>query len=331
MAFLDIISKYINKFSDSKSALFRFAKYLIILLSYIYIGYKLYTYGNVYAYFVNLNFTLSLIFVLFLVIFLMPVNWLLEAVKWRTLISKLEMLSLRQAIIGVLAGITPAIFTPNRIGEIPGRVFILKKKNRIAGLLATSLGSISQLIVTMVFGLAAFIGLITFYPQLLKTGTVLKIILTVVSALSIVILLAVYFLNSHLVQKLFNYRFLRKYRNMLLMFTQYYYSELLQVLSLSILRYVLFSLQFYFLLLFYGVDISFVHAITGISLSYFALTFIPNITLAEIGVRGSVSVFFIGMFSAHTPGIIAASASLWIINLVIPALAGSYIIFRLRE
>ena len=61
------------------------------------------------------------------VILMMFLNWLVEALKWRYMISKIENISIMTAYRAVFTGITVSTFTPNRIGEYGGRVFCLEK------------------------------------------------------------------------------------------------------------------------------------------------------------------------------------------------------------
>ncbi|NPA45090.1 MAG: hypothetical protein GXO49_06120, partial [Chlorobi bacterium] len=65
-------------------------------------------------------------------------------------------------------------------------------------------------------------------------------------------------------------------------------------------------------------------------LTYFISSVIPTFTFAEIGIRGTAAIFFIGMFSSNIVGIISATALLWIINLAIPAIIGSVLFYRTK-
>ena len=50
---------------------------------------------------------------------------------------------------------------------------------------------------------------------------------------------------------------------------------------------------------------------------------IPTIALAEIGVRGTVSVYLFGSLTENIAGITLAVFVLWCMNLVLPALSGA--------
>ena len=60
------------------------------------------------------------------------------------------------------------------------------------------------------------------------------------------------------------------------------------------------------------------------------ITITPTITIAEIGVRGSVAIFVLGLFSSNDIAILSSTTILWLINLIIPAIIGSFFIFSLK-
>src|SRR5690606_3920901 len=94
----------------------------------------------------------AVIITLSVVTFLMFVNWLLEAVKWRFLCRYIERISFWKAIQSVFCGLTWAVFTPNRIGEFGGRVLFLKPRKRVFGVVAMGVGALAQLVLTCVAG-----------------------------------------------------------------------------------------------------------------------------------------------------------------------------------
>jgi hypothetical protein len=110
----------------------------------------------------------------------------------------------------------------------------------------------------------------------------------------------------------------------------YSFRDLFITLIFSIVRYFIFSLQFILLLDIFGVDVSFFDAVFAVMLVFFFITITPTITIAEIGVRGSVAIFIIGFFSSNSLGILSSTCTLWFINLIIPAIIGSFFIFSLK-
>jgi len=87
-----------------------------------------------------------------LVFALMPINWGIESKKWQLLVHHVETFSFSRAFKSVLSGCSVTMLTPNRVGEYGGRILYVKPANRIKAISLTLVGSISQLLVTMVMG-----------------------------------------------------------------------------------------------------------------------------------------------------------------------------------
>ncbi len=278
------------------------------------------------------------VIVLFL---LVPINWLIESYKWQLLINKLEKISLLNSFKAVLTGISVSIFLPNRIGDYLGRVFILKKADRLQATLSTILGGLAQLLTTLVLGLISLgFSLHVFFDMSLSLE--LWAYIGVLGAVAIVIvgLLFIYLNFSTFSSILKNlsgkeYPKIKKYSQV---FSWYHSGELFHILLLSMLRYVIFSYQFYLLLIIFNVNISYFIAMVLISLIYLIMTVIPTIAMTELGVRGSVSLYVFAYYfiplkmwtATMKQSVVAASSLLWIINLGIPALAGAFFVFKLR-
>jgi len=280
----------------------------------------------------------SLILIVFALMF---VNWAIESFKWKYLMKKIERIGFWKSFQAVFTGITISIFTPNRIGEYFGRVFILNTSSRIEGILVTVLGSMSQLIVTILTGSFA---LLAFIPLFMShywnfNGYIFYTMGAIVIGFNMLMLgfyLNVSFLSTWKERIL--RKGLKKIRNFLRIFAFYHTRELLKVLLLSFLRYMVFSFQFYLLLKIFAVPIQLVDAFIVTSLIYFVMAVIPTIALTELGIRGSVALYFFGIYFEQSTGmpetirfgIFAATTILWIINLGIPALTGSIFVFHLK-
>jgi len=272
---------------------------------------------------------------------LMLVNWGIESLKWQFLIAKVEKVSFLSSFEAILSGISVSVFTPNRVGEWFGRVFILKKVNPWKGVFITMIGSFSQLLTTMVVGAISLLFFIPiyyktadFYSQYLYYGIV-AIVFGIIAALILI------FLNIT-VLPVFTRRLLKnkfvKANEYFSVISDYSTGELITVFVFSFLRYCVFSLQFYLFLMLFSVEIPLLHGLMIISLVFFIMTAIPTVTLTELGIRGAVSVYFISLyfttFGEYSEtikfGIFASSFSLWIINLALPAIVGTFFVFRLK-
>lgn len=274
---------------------------------------------------------------LILVVLLMPLNWGIETSKWRLLIEYIEKISFIQAFKSVLTGITMSLFTPSRVGEFFWRAFTLKKADPLKGALLTITGSISQLLVTLLAGFIAvafylpqYIGLPEVWQKWLHAGLIL------IMALFGSILVSGYIKAPFITRQVES--FIRpswsKIKYYLEAIESIERKTLIHVLLLSALRYMVFSFQFYLLLLAFGLDIPYPTAMLLIAMTYFVMAAIPTIALADLGIRGSVSIYFIGGFFVASqnaaPEILAASTLIWAINLALPALLGILFINRLK-
>jgi hypothetical protein len=77
------------------------------------------------------------------------------------------------------------------------------------------------------------------------------------------------------------------------------------------------------LLIAFGLNLAPKVAVLAIILTFFAITIIPTFAFAELGIRGAVATFFFSYITADLAPIVYAITSLWLVNLVVPALAGS--------
>ena len=271
--------------------------------------------------------------VIILVILMMFLNWFLESLKWRVLISKIENVTIKRSIRAIFSGITISAFTPNRVGEYGGRIFCLDKADRIQAVLITVIGSMAQLVTTIVFGLTGILLLPNLMPEFNEFLS--QFIFAYPMMLFIIILLNVLlvtlFLNASLLSTVLSkiklFRNFTKYNEV---FSFYSYSELLEVLLYSIARYAVFTSQFFILLHLFDVHVSFVDGFILIPTMLFFISIIPTIAITEIGVRGSLALFFFGLVSGNVVGILSATFVMWIINLLLPALIGMIFIFSLK-
>jgi hypothetical protein len=315
---------------------------LVILLSFAFIYYQIFYKEDLSEIVVSASemiTTTSDFLLLALVFIMMILNWGIESLKWKFLIQKIETISFLKSFKAILAGTCVSIFTPNRIGEFGGRVFFLNEGDRIQASLITILGGMGQWMITFVLGsIALLIYLASYFEGGLNNYWLYSISFLVIISIGCSLL---FFMNVQVATSLLNklprffINYLKeklqlKWRKYTEVFSFYSYKELTYLLLLSLIRYIVFTVQFYLLLVVFEVDVIFTEAILMIVLSFFVLAAVPTVALTELGVRGSISIFFIGLVSTNILGILVSSFALWIINLVIPALIGSLFVLELN-
>jgi hypothetical protein len=265
------------------------------------------------------------------VVILMIINWSIEAFKWKLSIKQIQRISFFKAFKAILSGVSFSVSTPNRVGEYLGRVLYMDEGNRLKTISLTIVGSISQLIITLLMGC---IGLILLLPNIetsyLVSSTWIKVILY--GTITVLITLTLfYFRLSLLVKWLDRLPGSGRYAYLIRAIENFNATLLLQLLSLSALRFVVFTIQYYLLFRLFDVQILWWQAFWTVSVSFLVLAVIPTFAIAELGLRGEVSIKLVGLFSANGIGIWMTTVTVWFVNLIIPAIIGSLLILSIKK
>jgi len=256
---------------------------------------------------------------------LMVVNWTIEAAKWRLQLDGTEKFSILQSLQSVLTGVAVSVITPNRIGEYVGRILYLKNVNKLQGITVTIIGSFAQLIVTGFLGL---VGLI-YYILKIQHSAWLNVLLLSSIALCMG-LTYLYFHLSKFIEWTSMIPMLRKVKVYLEIVKRFKRKQLFQILGLSFLRYLVYTIQFIILMRILLVNANFLDLLFTVWLIFWAMAIVPTIAIAEIGIRGETALFFLAPLSSNHFGIVSSSLLLWLINLIIPALIGCLFVFRMK-
>lgn len=267
-----------------------------------------------------------------MVILFVFINWGLEARKWQLLMQALQPMSYITAYKSVLCGVTFSLNTPNRMGEYGGRMLFVQDGKRLQSISLSVAGGMAQLIITMLmgsFGLAymlfrfpasaIFYGIPVFWLQFFLGASI---------AGTIVFTLFFFKLKwlTKLPEKLpYGSRF-SKYINVLETIDA---KILLRLLSISFFRYIVFVLQYIFMLQILQVEQQVITGFCLVSVMFWILAVIPSIAIAELGIRGTVAKALFS-YSANTLGILTATFGIWFVNLFIPALIGSILILGIK-
>jgi hypothetical protein len=265
---------------------------------------------------------------------LMIVNWGIEARKWQILVNRVEKISFWNAYRSILAGQAFALNTINRSGDFVGRILYLKEGNRLRAVALSLVGSMSQILVTFMVGLVALTGLrFTLLGQLNLVNGLNEFWLdTLIIALfaGVFVFTIFYFNVAFFIRVIENIPFVARFKYYIEKLEALHWRELTRILCLSAFRYVVFIVQYVLLLQVFGVASSILNLAMMVSVLFLVLASVPSIALAELGFRGKVSLQLFGLLSANHLGIIAAAAGIWMINLIIPAIAGSVLILGVR-
>ena len=267
-----------------------------------------------------------------MVFVLMLINWGIEARKWQILLLPIQKMPFLRAFKATLTGVSFAMNTPNRIGEYGGRMLFVDEGNRLKSVSLTIAGSFSQLIVTLILGVA---GLYVLSDELMQkeqlSGLAIwfKSIRWMLVIITLVCLL-IYFRISWIIKGIERLPGLTTFVQHIAVMEELSVTLLLRVLSLSLLRFIVFTIQYNLLLQVLHVGVDVWVGFWLVSVLFLCLAIWPTIAILELGLRWEYSLFLFSLYSSNTVGIYAVATAIWLINLVVPAMAGSLFLLGLR-
>ncbi len=271
---------------------------------------------------------------LFTLFLLMFINWGIEARKWQLLVRPVQQVTFFTAAKAVLSGLSLSLFLPNGIGEYFGRIVYMDEGNRLRSIALTIAGSMSQLIITLVAGLAGLIYLkiFTWHDLSQLQGLSVFWVNGIISmiAMGTLLLVVVYFRLNWLSGVIEKIPRVQKYRYLIEHLESFTGKELTRILFLSFIRFVVFVVQYVLMLHFFKVDVSIANAVSTTCVLFLVLAILPTIPLADVGIRSQAGIQLFGLLTANSLGILATTAGIWFINLIVPSVIGSLFILSIK-
>jgi hypothetical protein len=260
----------------------------------------------------------------------MLVNWSIEAWKWKLVVQTVQKVSFTTAIKAVLSGVSFSVSTPNRVGEYLGRVLYMEEGNRLRTISLTILGSISQLLITIFMGT---IGLVILLPRIYDAELVsvfwIKVLLYTIIAV-LIGLTVFYFRLAWLVKWITKLARKNRYLYLFHALGKVDATMLLKLLSLSVLRFLVFTVQYYLLFRLFDVPVDWWQSFWAVSVMFLVLAIIPTVALLEVIQRSTVALQVFRLLTTNELGVGLTTVTIWFINLIIPALIGSLLILSIK-
>jgi MFS family permease len=255
------------------------------------------------------------------------VNWSLETFKWQYLLKKLEPMKFRTALKSVLSGVAVSQLLPYRTGEYLGRLAYVSDRNKInAGILSVA-GSFSQLLITLIFGIFAFLYIqpVRHALRAMEGQMPDPLYLAGLFALLLILLMAGYFYLPRIRLKK-PVMFFDTFRSSLgLLDTR----DLFSLLLISFIRYAAFVVPYTLLAHHYGLPAgsSLFYGFASVACIFFLQTVSPNFILTDLIIRISVpALVFSGSLEStegmyHIPGMF-----IYLFNIAIPMCLGAVVL-----
>jgi hypothetical protein len=105
---------------------------------------------------------------------------------------------------------------------------------------------------------------------------------------------------------------------------------LLKLLSLSVLRFLVFTVQYYLLFRLFDVPVDWWQSFWAVSVMFLVLAIIPTVALLEVIQRSTVALQVFRLLTTNELGVGLTTVTIWFINLIIPALIGSLLILSIK-
>ncbi len=258
-------------------------------------------------------------------VLLVFVNFFIQYRKWRLLV-KLEKpdSKIKEVLSSLLAGMTLGFVTPGRVGEF-GRSFFIKN-SRWTILLGLTL--IDKVLVSLTIYFFGILGLLNAGTSLFSARQSFLI-----GAFTVCIFVLCLYLLFHprLLKNLLQTIHIRvkKYpriQQFLMGLAVIDRKTIYRLLFLNVLYYFTFTTQFYLLVHTFA-SVSVFNGYMALFSTMFVKTLLP-ITIADLGIRETAAVYFLGQLGVPQEAAFNASFFLFIINILLPSVIGLIILLK---
>lgn len=263
---------------------------------------------------------------LLVVLLLMPANWLLETKKWQLLLRPFHAWSFKKCLWGVLAGVSVSAATPNRIGEIGGRM-LMARKHEIPGVLASSLlGSLAQ---WLAFLTLAFPALVWVSGAVI--GEAWQAIRWFFLPLGPLLILLLWWGGKPLLISLLTWLEKRGWLQTSSLneaLANVNFALIIYAGAWAALRFIVYVIQLYLLLSVFGLTLPFWWGLAGIAAIYLIQAGIPLPPGVNLVTRAELGILLWGNQPEVTAASLAAFGGLFLVNVLLPALPAYWLIVK---
>ena len=241
--------------------------------------------------------------------------------KWQNLVKAIKRITFREALEQSLGGLTASLITPNRVGDYGAKIVYYEKPLRSRIVLLNLLGNMGQMTITTIFGIIGFIIFVNRYQIDMDYYRVMKF--------GFIVLIISLFAVLGVKQKRYKIKGF-SFERILSFIKKLGLKSHLINLSLALIRYLIFSFQFYYFLTIFGVEVEYSKAMVVITSMYFLASIVPSISIFDVIIKGSVAVFLFGYAEVNELTVLYIITLMWLLNFAIPSLFGSYFVLNFK-
>lgn len=264
------------------------------------------------------------LFITFMLILILCINFILEAIKWQKLCSVFQKITFITALKAVMVGQTFALNTPSRAGDFVGKLFYIDKKNKSTCIFMSIYGNFSQMIIALNMAIIGiFLGkYIIKIPAILHWNW-LAFGFPIMCLINVCLLII--FFKIHIFTILFNKINILKSKNVHLPYINLTNHFKINLLFISLIRYFCATISYIYLMEIFNINIELE---TFILLFIFlgSIYFVPSLSVADISVRGQLGILILNTIVQNSLIVIAITSFIWLLNLLLPAIIGYFIL-----
>lgn len=246
-------------------------------------------------------------------IFLVLPNYYLEITKWKILGRLLEDRDFSTAAGEVLRGLRLGVVTPLMAGDYLGRSMGFSKENRMSAVLLNLYNSFTQTWTALLFGGAAL-----FLWYFREKAGYLFFPAVLISGVALISLGFLYGMQPAVVRK---WAWLRKY-------TAAFSLPLTvknRVIGLSVLRSIIYNLQYICFYLGFGITLDPVIFFIGINLLLLVKTVGGGLNIfGDLTLRELISLHFFKLYQVDERLVLVATFAVWFFSVFVPVLTGIF-------
>lgn len=254
---------------------------------------------------------------------LIPVNWGIEALRWKIITTPVEAVSYKTATHSVYSGVCLGNLAPGRATEFLAKIIFFQPENRPRITVLHFLNGMLQLSVTVIAGLLALgihingFGKEHAWMAYAAGGLGIAVLLTLGLCLFRISPILNFVSgklskNKHLPD--FNYPFTP--------------ALILKLFSLSAIRYCVFFSQMALLIYLFHRQGFTLFLLSEIALYFLITTIIPMISVLEGPIRAAIALVVFKDSGISDTVLALSSVLIWLVNIIIPSIYGYSVLLR---
>ncbi len=252
----------------------------------------------------------------------MPINWGIESYKWKLITKQVESISYKTALKSVFMGICLGNIAPGRAMEFLGKVYFFKSDNKPSVTILHFINGMFQMLITVLTGICALaykFQIVHSSAQLVYSIIIFGVVLIIFFCLAI--------LNVSSIQGKLKFIKWFKFSDST---QQLSFSKmlLLKIIVLSMLRYLVFSFQFYLVYSVLSLPIPFLQMTSSIAFYFMLTSLIPMVSFIEPAIRAAIALFVFNQVNDSYISVVSSATLLWFINVVLPSIIGYFVILK---